>query len=130
MVRNSRKPRRLVVDEETFLWSVGHRHHVERGRYQECREFLTIRRLGARGRLLIFFQEGDGRLVPDGFLHSGAVGTGQGNWLNLHEPGTVRALLDEALAGGWQPDNPPTEEIDGWGLFERVAALRAMTPPA
>ncbi|MFI9048483.1 hypothetical protein [Streptomyces sp. NPDC053427] len=123
MVRSSKKARRLVADEETYLWSVGHRHHGEQGRYRDCREFLSIRRLGARGRLLIVFQEGAGRLVPDGILHAGAVGT-EGSWLNLNEPGTVRALLDEALTGGWQPDDPSTAEVDGWVMFDTVAARR------
>ncbi|MFE7793585.1 hypothetical protein [Streptomyces sp. NPDC057460] len=120
MVRSSRKPRRLVVCDETFLWSVGHHHHTDRGRYQDCREVLTIRRSGAPGRLLVVFRAGPGRLVPDGFLPSGAVGTSAGSWLNLHEPGTVRALLDEAVSRGWHPDNPPTEQLDGWRLFARA----------
>ncbi|MGW3745401.1 hypothetical protein ACWD62_33705 [Streptomyces sp. NPDC005146] len=124
MVRSSRKPRRLVVGEGTFLWSVGHHHHTARGRYQDCREVLTIRGSGARGRLLVVFRAGPDRLVPDGFLPSGAVGTSAGSWLNLHEPGTVRALLDEAVSRGWYPDNPPTEQLDGWGLFSRAVQAR------
>ncbi|MFJ5927723.1 hypothetical protein ACIQF6_34520 [Kitasatospora sp. NPDC092948] len=129
MARSSKKARRLVVDDETFLWSLGHEHRVEQGRYQDCREFLTIRRLGARGRLLIVFQGGGGRLVPDGCLPSGAVGAAEGGWLNLHEPGTVRALLDEATASGWNPDDPVTKQMDGWLLFDAVATRRGMTPP-
>ncbi|MFE4957025.1 hypothetical protein ACFRCW_23740 [Streptomyces sp. NPDC056653] len=120
MVRSSRKPRRLVVGDETFLWSVGHHHRTDGGLYQACREVLTIRRSGARGRLLVVFRAGPGRLVPDGLLPSGAVGTAAGSWLNLHEPGTVKALLDEAVSRGWHPDNPPTEQLDGWGLFARA----------
>jgi hypothetical protein len=71
MVRSSKKARRLVPGNETFLWSLGHEHRVAQGRYQDCREILTIRRLGGRGRLLIVFQEGPGRLVPDGHVRSG-----------------------------------------------------------
>ncbi|TDD47712.1 hypothetical protein [Saccharopolyspora elongata] len=123
MVRSRKKARRLVIDDVTFLWSVRHQHHVEQDRGQVCREVLAIGRAGAPGRVRIVFQGGAGRLVPDGLLHSGGVGTG-GSWLNLHEPGTVRALLDEALAGGWDPTDPSTEQIDGWLLFDAVSALR------
>ncbi|HEY0935845.1 MAG TPA: hypothetical protein VGD91_19135, partial [Trebonia sp.] len=89
---------------------------------------LSISRQGARGRLLIVFRAEPGRAVPDGTGPSGAVGTvpndtlpndpvpndpvpndtlpndpvpngpGLGVWLNLHEPGAVRALLNEAMA--------------------------------
>ena len=130
MVRSGKKARRLVVGSEAFLWSLGHEHRIEQGRYQDCREVLTVRRLGARGRLLIVFREGPGRLVPDGHVHSGAVGTAEGGWLNLHEPGTVRALLAEATTSGWQPDDPANAQADGWLFFDTVAARRSISPPA
>lgn len=95
MARCSKKARRLAVDSEIFLWSLEHEHRAEQDRYLDCREVLAIRRHGERGRLRIFFQDGPGRLVPDGYAHFGAVGTTEGGWLNLHEPGTVRALLAE-----------------------------------
>ncbi|MEV5537229.1 hypothetical protein AB0L13_10240 [Saccharopolyspora shandongensis] len=123
MVRSGKKARRLVVDDATFLWSVRHQHHVEQDQRQFCREVLGIGRLGAVGRVRIVFEGGAGRLVPDGLLHSGGVGTG-GSWLNLHEPGTVRALLDEALANGWDPDDPSIKQIDGWLIFDAVSARR------
>ncbi|MFB4272658.1 hypothetical protein [Nonomuraea sp. GTA35] len=129
MTRSSRKPRRLVVGDETFLWVVAHNHRDEQGRLRECRETLRLRRSGARGRLLIVFQKGPGRLVPDGYVHSGAVGTG-GLWLNLHEPGTVRALLDEVTRRGWDSDDPRTSHLDGWDLFAAAATrLTATAPP-
>ncbi|MEU6265855.1 hypothetical protein [Saccharopolyspora shandongensis] len=123
MVRSGKKARRLVIDDATFLWSVRHQHHVEQDQRQFCREVLGIGRLGSVGRVRIAFEGGAGRLVPDGLLHSGGVGTG-GSWLNLHEPGTVRALLDEALANGWDPDDPSIKQIDGWLLFDAVSARR------
>lgn len=49
---------------------------------------------------MISFRAAPGRLVPDGFVHSGGVGTTEGGFLNLHEPGTVRAFLDAAMARG------------------------------
>ncbi|MEU6678613.1 hypothetical protein [Streptomyces sp. NPDC046853] len=123
MPRNDKKPRRLVVDGQVFLWSVGHSHRVPvEGGYEDCCEVLSIRLSGTRGRLRILFREGAGKLVPDGFLHSGAVGIAEGSrFLNLHEPGTARALLDAATARGWRPDDPAVRETDGWDLFEAVA---------
>ncbi|MFF1395679.1 hypothetical protein ACFVZD_17935 [Streptomyces sp. NPDC058287] len=129
MVRNSKKARRLVVDGETFLWSLRHAHQVEEGQFFECREILTISLFGAGGRLRIVFREGAGRVVPDGFAPSGSVGVVGGGWLNLHEPGTVRALLDEAVSSGWQPSDPSSEQMDGWALFDVVASRRVLAPP-
>jgi hypothetical protein len=131
MPRSEKTARRLVVDGETFLWSLHHVHDaVGNGGFHGCREILVIRRFTARGRLHIVFRSGPDRLVPDGYvMPSGAVGTANGPLLNLHEPGTVRAFLDEALANGWQPDDPPTQEMDGWRLFDSVAARRGEERP-
>ncbi|WP_258015932.1 tol-pal system YbgF family protein [Streptomyces sp. AJS327] len=130
MARSARKARRLVVEGETFLWSVGHRHRdLGNGRYEDCRECLDIRRSGVRGLLRVVFREGPGRLVPDGYMPSGAVGTGVDRTLNLHEPGTVHALLRAAVARGWRPDGPGPVEVDGWALFDPVE-LRRRVPGA
>lgn len=58
--------------------------------------------------------------MPDG---SGTVClVSGGETVNLHRPGVVRALLDEAIARGWQPGAAGRSEIDGWTLFEAVLA--------
>ncbi|WP_328915882.1 MULTISPECIES: hypothetical protein [unclassified Streptomyces] len=124
MTRSSRTPRRLVVDGETFLWSVRHEHHGEQGRYEGCREVLTFRRPGALGRLTVVFERGPGHLLPDGHASSGAVGTPDGAWLNLHEPGSARALLDAVRARGGRVGGDAAEEVDGWTLFPAVAGTR------
>ncbi|TGB14727.1 hypothetical protein [Streptomyces sp. MZ04] len=125
MSRSEKKARRLVVDGNVYLWTLGHTHHaLGDGRYEDCCEVLAVRRFRASGRLRVLFREGPGRFVPDGHLHSGAVGTEGGGFLNLHEPGTARALLDAALAQGWAPDDPAVRELDGWTLFEAVATRR------
>ncbi len=120
-----------MVDGETFLWSLSHTHRaLGDGQYEDCCETLVLRLFTARGRLRIVFRAGPGRLVPDGYLMpSGAVGTALGTTLNLHEPGTARALLDAALARGWRPDHPSGEEMDGWTLFDAVAARRGPASP-
>ncbi|MFJ9584666.1 hypothetical protein [Streptomyces acidicola] len=120
------KARHLVVDGQTYLWSLSHTHRAPGGgRYEDCCETVLIRLFKARGRLRIAFRAGPDRLVPDGYLMpSGAVGTALDRTLNLHEPGTARALLDEALSRGWCPDSSLTEEIDGWTLFDAVVTRR------
>ncbi|CAG6391475.1 hypothetical protein NMG29_22845 [Streptomyces cocklensis] len=124
MSRSERKARRLLVGDDTYLWSVGHSHQLpEGGGYLDCTESVVLRRYGARGRLVVVFASGPGRYVPDGILQSGAVGTDEG-FLNLYEPGTARALLDEALAQGWDPDDPPALTLDGWTLLPTIRSRR------
>ncbi|MFC4516719.1 hypothetical protein [Streptomyces ehimensis] len=129
MPRRSRKPRQLVVDGCTYLWTLRHSHRVlADGRSQGCRQTLTLYPQSADtgGSLHIVFVEGPGRYVPGGFPSgSGDVGYVQGGSLNLHEPGAVRALLDEASARGWEPGEWRAVEIDGWSLLEAAAAARA-----
>jgi hypothetical protein len=122
-------PRRLAVGEDTYLWSRAHAH--ERGDdgravpvYLLCREVVTIRRDGAPGRMDVVFRADADGVVPDGLLYAGAVGRKDGPMLNLNEPGVVRALLDEALARGWQPNVPGQSQIDGWTLFDTALARR------
>ncbi|MEF9903782.1 hypothetical protein [Streptomyces sp. P9-A2] len=127
-MRSERRLRRLVVDgpvtggTAVYLWSVRHRHSTE----DPCQEVLTLHGDGRTARLV--FRGGEGRFVPDGFLHSGCVAvSGQGT-LNLHEPGVVRAFIDEAARRGLLPgagSGPGSAELDGWELFPAVAAGRA-----
>jgi hypothetical protein len=127
--RRGRAARRLVVGEETYLWRVGHDHRrvddavTGRHRYLDCRETLTIRPAGTEAQLRLVFPAGPGRLASDGLLPSGALGT-DGAWLNLHEPGVVRALLEQATARGWRFEGHRAVDVDGWPLFDSVVALR------
>ena len=120
---------RLLVGTEEFRVSRQHEHPVadETGRRGGCQETLVLRRRTGRGRVHVIFAPGPGRsvyYVDSAYVATnGAVATEAG-WLNLCEPGTVRAFLDEALALGWDPDDPPTMELDGWLLFDAVAARR------
>lgn len=117
----SRNTRRLVVGADTYLWSAGHAH--EGGKQPDvstCRETLSLRRDGSRGRLLLAFRQ------PPALGPLSTVGDPDRGWLNLHEPGVVRAFLDAALARGWQPGAATGQEIDGWTLFaEALHARRA-----
>ncbi|MFI6875495.1 hypothetical protein ACIBL6_18840 [Streptomyces sp. NPDC050400] len=127
MPRHPKKPRRLVADGRTYLWTLRHSHsETDTGR--SCRETLTLYPQPAdTGRpLRIVFDQGPARYVPGGApMGSGDIGFVQGPDLNLHEPGAVRALLDAASARGWQPEGRRAVEFDGWSLLEAAAALRA-----
>ncbi|MEU6237460.1 hypothetical protein, partial [Kitasatospora sp. NPDC047058] len=126
MPRHAKKPRRLVADGRTYLYALRHHHRAPDGRPVECRQTLTVypQPAGSGGPLRIVFADGPGRYVPGGYpLGSGDVGRTRGASLNLHEPGAVRALLDTALARGWQPGGRAVE-VDGWSLLEEAAAAR------
>ncbi|MDX3077590.1 hypothetical protein [Streptomyces sp. MI02-7b] len=129
MPRSSKKPRRLVADGGVFLWTTSHSHRRDDdGRAVDCRQTLSLvpQPAGSGGPLRIVFAGGPDRYVPGGApLGSGDVGFIHGAGLNLHEPGAVRALLDVALARGWQPGERGGTEVDGWSLLEAAAVARA-----
>ncbi|MGY0492695.1 hypothetical protein [Streptomyces sp. WG-D5] len=132
MPRRSNAPRRLVADGRVYLWTMRHSHRRDdAGRAVDCRQTLTLtpQPAGSGGRLRIVFAEGPGQYVPGGApFGSGDVGFVRGADLNLHEPGAVRALLDVALADGWQPEDRHPLEIDGWPLLHRAATARSARP--
>jgi hypothetical protein len=130
-----RGTRWLKVGADRFAWSVGHAHERKDGTTGEpswvgCREVVRVRRDGAPGQLLVVFRAGDGRIVRDGLMHSGAVQSADGQAMNLNEPGAIRALLDEAIARGWEASAPGRSEIDGWLLLDAVAARRVSVADA
>ncbi|WP_405435140.1 hypothetical protein OG373_40565 [Streptomyces avidinii] len=124
MPRSSKKARRLVADGRTYLWTVRHGHHVldDNG----CRKTLTLHSQppGTGGLLRFVFDEGPGRYVSGFTTGSGEVGEIGTGALNLHEPGTVRVLLDAALARGWQPGERRDTKVDGWTFLGAAAAVR------
>ncbi|MFJ6795043.1 hypothetical protein [Streptomyces sp. NPDC091268] len=129
MPRQGNKPRRLVAGGRAYMWTMRHDHRREDdGRAADCRQILTLtpQAAGTGGPLRIVFTNGPGRYVPGAApFGSGDVGFTRGADLNLHEPGAVRALLDVALARGWQPERRGPVEVDGWLLLEAAAAARS-----
>lgn len=129
MPRRQNASRRLVADGRTYLWNQRHRHRVPDGSGGvRCSQLLTLspQPSGSGGPLRIVFDGGPGRIVADGFTSgSGDVGLVHGAHLNLHTPGAVRALLDVALARGWDPDVRGEVRVDGWSLLEEAAAAYA-----
>lgn len=111
------------------MWTMRHSHRRDAdGRSVDCRQTLTLspQPVSTGGPLRIVFAAGPGRYVPGGApFGSGNVGFIRGADLNLHESGAVRALLDKALAGGWQPGERRAVEVDGWSLLEPAVAARA-----
>ncbi|MFE0513612.1 hypothetical protein ACFW2E_27790, partial [Streptomyces sp. NPDC058964] len=105
-IDSDRRLRRLVVDGRVYRWHVRHRHAAGEG----CSDVLTLYLAGVRTRIV--FREGEGRIVSGGaYWHSGLVATSDGDPLNLHEPGVVRAFVDEARQRGALPG---PADLDGW----------------
>ncbi|WP_329121296.1 hypothetical protein [Streptomyces sp. NBC_01465] len=109
----------MVVGDMVYGWCFGHRHDRARG-YAGCRSTVTLWRPGSKGRLRLVFRPGPDRIVSDSYFEEGAVmRLPDRAYLNLHEPGTVRALLDAALARDPFPAEGSVER-DGWPLFDAV----------
>jgi hypothetical protein len=125
VVGRTKSARALVVGQRTYRWTTTHSHRADDSggtpSFHDCTEHVTVRRDGARGRLEFVFAAGPDHLVSDGILHAGAVVRGD-DYLNLNQPGVVRALLDEALSRGWRPTAAGRTEFDGWDLFDAVLA--------
>ncbi|MGW5125384.1 hypothetical protein ACWEQ7_15270 [Streptomyces sp. NPDC004069] len=69
------------------------------------------------------FRPGRDWVIVDGYFDEGAaVRLPDREYLNLHEPGSVRALLDEALAREVFPA-AGSVEVDGWPLFDAVTRV-------
>jgi|SRR5690606_760403 len=135
--------RKLRVGPRTYFWRVLHRHGADGA---PCTDLLSLRSDAPRSApLLIAFPGGPGRLVGDGmnpngvvirwmfedepFLSQGVVARAERpEVLNLHRPGVVRALLEEALARGW--DGVARAELDGWALFDGAYARSRAAEPA
>ncbi|MEU4849349.1 hypothetical protein [Streptomyces gilvosporeus] len=115
----------MVVGGTVYGWAFGHRHDRVRG-YSGCSNTVALWRPGSRACLRLVFQPTSDRAISDGYFDEGAVvRLPDREYLNLHEPGSVRALLDEALARGLFPATGPVE-VDGWPLFD---AVRPQDPP-
>lgn len=109
----------MVVDGTAYGWCFGHRHDRVRG-YRGCTSTVTLWHLGSRSYLRLVFRPGSERIIADGYFEEGAAARLPDRaYLNLHEPGSVRALLDEALARGLFPP-AGSVEVDGWPLFDAV----------
>lgn len=121
-VASRRRVRRLVVGGAVYGWCFAHRHDRVRG-YPGCSSTVTLWRRGGSGHLRLVFRPEHDRVIADGYFDEGAaVRLPDRACLNLYEPGSVRALLEEAVVGGLWPA-AGTVEVDGWPLFDAVTPL-------
>ncbi|MEV5878474.1 hypothetical protein AB0L75_30470 [Streptomyces sp. NPDC052101] len=121
-----RRVRRIAVGGTVYGWCFGHRHDRVRG-YPGCSSTVTLWRPGSRACLRLVFQPASDRVI--GYLDEGAVmRLPDREHLNLHEPGSVRALLDEALVCGLFPATGQVE-VDGWPLFDTVRPKDPLDSP-
>ncbi|AHY59342.1 hypothetical protein [Stenotrophomonas rhizophila] len=109
-------PRRLVIDGAPFICS------VRRGPVTADPACTVLSAYGAGRRLRIRFDADPARgcLSGDAGLATGSVRTADGQWINLHRPAVMRALIDAGLAAA----DVRGDERDGWALLA-VAALPA-----
>lgn len=107
-----RKHRLLVAADQSYLWRVRHQHN------EGCEEVLTLRRIGSPSARILRFRSRPGFSVPDGGVSAaGVVGDDRDRWLNLNEPGVVRAFVDALSAADWPAGDRLTRDLDGWAWF-------------
>ncbi|WP_217177881.1 hypothetical protein [Streptomyces sp. AC495_CC817] len=119
-MRKNTRLRRLVVDGTTWHWTVRQRSRVA---YDHCHLKLSLYPDGPRGRrLVLLFSPAQNRAVSNCYFDSGAlVRLSDHTYLNLHEPGTVRRLLDAAAPTLALHPDTHTVEVNGWPYFDAVA---------
>lgn len=118
---HNRPHRALAAGEHTYLWRVSHRHEDD-----GCVEVLSIRRVGSPSGRALHFRPKPGFAIPDGGVSaSGVVGDDTGRWLNLNEPGVVRAIIDTLTASDWPAADRTFAHVDGWAWFDRAHRQRA-----
>jgi hypothetical protein len=107
-----RKHRLLVVGDQSYMWRVRHQH------VDGCEEVLRLRRVGSPSARALGFRSRPGFSVPDGGTSAaGVVGDDHGRWLNLNEPGVVRAFVDALGAADWPAGDLRSHDLDGWAWF-------------
>lgn len=109
-------PRRLVIDGAPFICS------IRRGPVSADPAWTVLSAYGAGRRLRIRFDADPARgcLSADAGLATGSVRTADGQWINLHRPAVMRALIDAGLAAA----DARGDGRDGWALLA-VATLPA-----
>ncbi|MDU0301013.1 hypothetical protein [Streptomyces sp. PAL114] len=118
-----RRLRTLVVDDTAWHWTVRQRVLPA---YEDCRMSLSFftegYRAGTGRRLTLMFAPGPLRIVSDTtYFEAGTVvRLPDREWLNLHEPGTARRLLDAAAPALDRRPAVRDVEVDGRPYFDRV----------
>lgn len=106
----------LTVGEHVYLWRVRHLHD------EGCDEVLSIRRVDSPSGRALHFRPKPGFCIPAGGTSAaGVVGDDTGRWLNLNEPGVVRAVVDVLTASDWPIGDRSFAHLDGWSWFGSVS---------
>lgn len=130
-VKKNTRLRRLVVGDTTWHWTVRQRSRVA---YDHCHLKLSLYPQGSgRRRLVLLFGPSEDRVVSNCYFDSGAlVRLPDHTYLNLHEPGTVRRLLDAAAPNLDLQPSTQEVEVDGWPYFDAITAptLSATADPS
>ncbi|MBE1597921.1 MULTISPECIES: hypothetical protein [Streptomyces] len=126
MKKNTRL-RRLVVGDTTWHWTVRQRSRVA---YDHCHLKLSLYPQGpGRRRLVLLFSPAEDRVVSNCYFDSGAlVRLSNHTYLNLHEPGTVRRLLDAAAPKLDLHPSAQEVEVDGWPYFDAITEPEPSAP--
>ncbi|MGW1673741.1 hypothetical protein [Streptomyces sp. NPDC002324] len=126
MKKNTRL-RRLVVGDTTWHWTVRQRSRVA---YDHCHLKLSLYPQGpGRRRLVLLFSPAEDRAVSNCYFDSGAlVRLPDHTYLNLHEPGTVRRLLDAAAPNLDLRPSAQEVEVDGWPYFDAITEPEPSAP--
>lgn len=124
-VTKNNRLRRLVVGDTTWHWTVRQLPH--RVAHEHCRLKLSLYPEGPRRRrLVLLFGPSEDRVVSNCYFDSGAlVRRSDHAYLNLHEPGTVRRLLDAAAPNLDLHPSAQTVEVDGWPYFDAITTPAA-----
>lgn len=137
-VTKNNRLRRLVVGDTTWHWTVrqlphsrrrGSERDPQRVARDHCRLKLSLYPEGPRRRrLVLLFGPSEDRTVSNCYFDSGAlVRRSDHTYLNLHEPGTVRRLLDAAAPNLDLDPSAQTVEVDGWPYFDAITVTERAT---
>ncbi len=125
------------MDGTAWYWTVRQRVRPD---YADCRltlsfftdfkDFTDTSLPGARRRLALVFAPGPDRIVSNTYLEAGTVvRLPDRSWLNLHEPGTARRLLDAAAPVLTTRPLELKLAVDGWSFFDDVVDRADPKPP-
>ena len=126
-VKKNTRLRRLVAGDTTWHWTVRQRSRVA---HDHCHLKLSLYPQGPRRRrLVLLFGPSEDRVVSNCYFDSGAlVRLPDHTYLNLHEPGTVRRLLDAAAPNLDLHPSAQEVEVDGWPYFDAITEPAPIAP--
>lgn len=121
-MKRDRRVRRLTTGRDVWYWTVRQR---VRPVYADCRLTLALFTRQSGRRLVLVFAPCATGAVSNSYFAAGTVARlPDGTCLNLHEPGTVRRLLDAARPVLEVRSSEQSLEVDGWFYFAEVAGCR------